>query len=375
MGKRADGEGTIRHRKDGRWEGRFYDRQGGREIRRTLYGTTQAEVSASLRATLARRDRDGFLPSGRETVGSYLRTWLDSVRPSVRPRSWERYEEHVRLHLVPALGRHTLTRLTPAHVSRAYGELLAGGLSASTVRRAHATLHRALGQAVAWRIVGTNIADVVDAPRPRRREMSALSPTQARELLAAAAGDRLEALYVLAVTAGLRQGELLAIHWRDVNLDEGWLHVVGSLYRSRETGLSIGEPKTGRSRRRVELTPTAIDALRRHKAAAAETRLAAGEWVEHDLVFCGPRGSFLGAAGVLRRFRRLLAVAGLPPVRFHDLRHTAATLMLGRGVHPKIVSEMLGHSTVSITLDLYSHVSETMQREAVLVMDDLLRSR
>lgn len=202
----------------------------------------------------------------------------------------------------------------------------------------------------------------------------ALSPDQARQLLAAAREDRLEALYVVAVSAGLRLGELLALKWSAVELDGGWLRVTGSLSRARGAGLSITNPKTARSRRRVELTSAAVEALRRHRAFQAAERLAAGElWTDRDLVFCNRSGGFLHAADLYDSFLKLLDRAGLPRIRFHDLRHTAATLMLSRGVHPKVASEMLGHSTIAIAVDLYSHVTETMQREATRSMDALLR--
>jgi integrase len=195
-----------------------------------------------------------------------------------------------------------------------------------------------------------------------------------RRLLAAASGDRIEALYVLAVTAGLRQGELLALRWSEVDLDAGYLRVVASLGRARGTGLVVTDPKTARSRRRVELGATAVECLRRHRAAQSAERLAAGPlWRHEDLVLASRVGSYLHASDVYESFRGLLDRAGLRRIRFHDLRHTAATLMLVGGVHPKVASEMLGHSTVAITLDLYSHVTPTLQREAAKAIEAALR--
>lgn len=281
----------------------------------------------------------------------------------------------MRLYLTPELGRVRLGQLTPAHVQRLYAGLLGRGLSPSTVRRVHAALHRALGQAVRWRLATSNVADLVDPPQPVRKEMVALTPVHVRLLLEAATGERLEALFAVAVTAGLRRGELLALRWSDVDLDDGFVRVVGSLARARGKGVAITNPKTPRSRRRVELTATAVDALQRHRAVQAAERLAAGPWWKTgDLVFTNHQGGFLAVKDVYAAYHRVLDRAGLPRVRFHDLRHTAATLMLSRGVHPKVASEMLGHSTIAITLDLYSHVTETMQREAARVVDALLRS-
>jgi integrase len=252
------------------------------------------------------------------------------------------------------------------------------------VRRSHATLHRALEQAVRWRKVPTNVAGLVDAPRVAHRDMTVLTPEQARHLVAAVAGDRLEALYVVAVTAGLRQGELLALRWSDVDLDRGTLAVTASLvriYQPRSTDRAQGEPrshlestepKTPRSRRRVELTAVALEALRRRRLAWVQERVAAANvWQDRDLVFCSPTGGYLHAARLTEQFGVLLRRSDLPRIRFHDLRHTAATLMLNCGVHPKVASEMLGHATVSVTLDLYSHVTETMQRSAAEALDSV----
>jgi integrase len=221
--------------------------------------------------------------------------------------------------------------------------------------------------------VARNVTALVDPPRVARREMHRLSPQQVRAILTAATGDRLEALWIVAITTGMRQGELLGLRWRDVDLDGRAVSVRASLERIAG-GLAFADPKTAHSRRRVSLTDVAIAALRRHRAVQLQDRLAAGsEWVDSDVVFATHAGRPLHASFVLGAFRAMCVRAGVPRIRFHDLRHTAATLLLGRGVHPKIVSEMLGHSTIAITLDLYSHVTPTMQRDAAVVLDAVLR--
>ena len=222
-------------------------------------------------------------------------------------------------------------------------------------------------------LVARNVATLVTPPRRRRREMTALDPGQARALLEARAGDRLEALYALALTTGMRMGELLALRWREVDLDGGTLRVNATLHRTRD-GFVFAEPKTARSRRQVALTNAAVGALRRHRVAQAEERLRLGAvWEDNDLVFANEVGRPIEATNLRNRsFWPLLERAALPRIRFHDLRHTAATLLLGQGVHPKIVSEMLGHSQIAITLDLYSHVTPTMQRQAAETLDAVL---
>ncbi len=368
--RRVNGEGTVsaKPRADGLWVARYSIVVDGKVKRPVLYGKTRAEVAGKLRAALVARDR-GDRPAARESVAEYLAKWHEGSRSQLRDSTWRRQGEHIRLHLAPLLGQFQLRRLAPSDVSRAYGQLLARGLAPATVRRIHAVLHRALVQAVEWRLLQVNVASLAHPPRIVRREMAALSPAQARELLESLHSDRLEALLVVAVTTGMRQGELLALRWADVDLEAGWLRVTGSL-----SGKVITEPKTARSRRRVELTEVAVDVLRRHRAAQLEERIAAANvWHDRGLVFANLTGGFIARNKLDDRFHALLESAGLPRIRFHDLRHTAATLMLGRGVHPKVAAEMLGHSNVGITLDLYSHVTPTMQREAVAAMDDVFR--
>lgn len=369
MAKRANSEGSIYRRQDGRWCASVTLADGRR---RSFYGKTRAEVGQKLILAL-KAQQDGMpIPGDRLTVGHYLQQWLESARPSLRPRTWTRHEQYVRLHAIPHVGKLPLARLGPQHLQRLYAEKLEAGLSPTSVAHLHAVLHRALVQATRWGLTARNVAALVSPPRVKRLEMRTLSPEQVNTLLEAARGDRLEALYVLAVTTGMRQGELLALRWRDVNLDAGTLQVTATL---QQHSLALTEPKTVASRRQVLLTKAAIAALRRHRVAQTEERLRLGPaWEDSDLVFANEVGRPVDARNLMRRsFYPLLAKAGLPQVRFHDLRHTAATLMLAQGVHPKIASEMLGHSQVAITLNLYSHVTPTMQRQAVDAMDAILR--
>jgi integrase len=246
------------------------------------------------------------------------------------------------------------------------------------VRNAHGVLHRALDRAVQWRQLVVNPADGVDLPHRAPREMHALTPDQARAVLAALDGDNLRPLWVLMLTTGLRQGELLALRWRDIDLDAGRLAVVANSVRVTKRARALlkmtssepirGEPKTQRGRRVVEMPSLAVDALRRHRTESTVIAL-------DGRVFARPDGRTLAVQTVYNRWHRLLERAGVPIVRPHDARHTTATLMLGQGVHPKLVSEMLGHATVAITLDLYSHATAAMHREAASTLDALLRAR
>ena len=375
MSKRGNNEGSVYKRvKDGRWVGVLNLGYGaGHRERLAFYGRTQAEVLDRLKA--ARHAHDDGLPlgSGRQTVGAYLTEWLSTTKTSIRPRTFTRYSEYVRVHAVPQIGRVKLAKLSPQHLQRLYATRLEAGSSPSTVAHLHAVLHRAFRQAERIGLVPRNVVALVDPPRIVRKEMRTLTPEQARAFLTATAEDRLGAVYVLAVSTGLRQGELLALRWRDVDLEGGTLAVRATLQRTAE-GLVLAETKTARSRRQVMLTEAALTSLRRHRIAQAQERLRLGSaWEDKDLVFANEVGGAVEASNLLRRsFRPLLKAAGLPSIRFHDLRHTAATLLLGRGVHPKIVSEMLGHSQIAVTLDTYSHVTPSMQRDATRAMDEVL---
>jgi integrase len=371
MARRGQNEGSIRHRADGRWEARLTLADGRRK---SVFGKTRQEAAKKL-LDVQKAQADGLpVVSERQTVGAFLIQWLDTVRPTLRPRTWERYSQVVNLHIVPALGKEPLVKLTPVAVQKLYAAELGRGASPRTVIKLHMVLRRALSQAVRWGLVPRNVADLVDPPSPVRKEMQTFSPEEARALLAAAKGDRLEALYVLALTTGMRQGELLALHWRDVDLDAGAVMVRGSLGRTKD-GLLISAPKNNRTRR-IELTEAAIIALRRHRVAQAEERLSLGAgWDDQDLVFPNAIGRPIEARNLLSRsYAPLLKRANVPALNFHALRHTAATLMLMQGIHPKVVSEMLGHSQISITLDIYSHVIPTMQKQATAAMDALLGS-
>jgi len=309
----------------------------------------------------------------RETVGSLVAAWVAGAEPTLRPRTHGGYQQIIRDNIEPRLGRIPLARLQPHQVQLFYRDLLQSGRSAKTAGNVHGVLHCALDQAMRWRVVSTNVVDLVDPPRVTRREMSALDADQARQVLELATGDELEALWRLALTAGMRQGELGALRSPTVDLAHGTVHVVASMVRRTGQAPAAAEPRTRRSRRQVELSQGAIESLRRHRTTAMQAALAAGHSYDREgFVFARPDGRSLSVATLWKRWERLQRIAGIAhPVKFHDARHTAATLLLGQGVHPKVVIDMLGDSTVAITLDTYSHVTPTMHREAARAMDSL----
>lgn len=363
MARRGQNEGSIYKRADGRWAASLtLGYHNGMRKRKTFYGKTRGEVREQLTAALRTQQQGLPIVAERQTVAHYLTAWLATATPTVAPTTWERYEIDVRRHLIPALGRIRLAQLTPQQVQKLFADKLNAGLSPHSVRNMRAVLRRALNEAQQLGLVSRNVVSLVRAPKLPRGEMRVYDTEQTRLLLETARDNRLAALFVLAVTTGMRHGELLGLRWRNVNLDGRYVQVQSSLKQTVRQGLMLQDLKTASSRRKIVLTSTAVMALRQHRMRQPEERLAAGPlWQEQDLVFCNHRGGPLYHGNVLEEYYKpIQRRAGLPYIRFHDLRHTAATLMLLQGVHPKVVSEMLGHASVAITLTLYSHVLPDM---------------
>ncbi len=343
---------------------------GGKRQRKSFYAATRQAVASRLVGAVRDRQLGKSPVPERESLGDFLNRWLaDTVKVSARPSTYVRYQAMLRVQIIPEIGNVRLARLTADDLSALYSRLLEGGLAPKTVQLAHAVIHRALWHGRRRGVVAVNVADDVDPPRAPVREFRTLSLEEARRLLEAAVGNRLEALYHLALTTGMRQAELLGLRWRDVDLDGIVLHVRQQVYRLSGEWV-YAEPKTARGRRTVSLSAGAVAALREHRLRQSKERLAAASWEDNDLVFANKVGGPMEKTNILRRsFRPLLEKAGLPPMRLHDLRHSAATLLLTEGVHPKIVQEMLGHSSIAVTMDTYSHVMPSLQRDAAALLD------
>jgi integrase len=372
MGKRGNGEGGISRRKDGLYMARYTIQTATGAKRKAVYGKTRKEAAEKLTKALADRDMGLVLEGENRTLAAFLDGWLDgTVKGSVKATTYESYERLIRCHIKPELGRHKLKTLAPDHVQALYQRKLDSGLAPGTVRQIHSVLSRALDQAVKWGTVPRNVCKATTPPKPVAEEIKPLDAEQARQLLRTAGGERFEALYVLAVTAGLRIGELLALRWQDVDLDAS-----GPTLRVRRTkstaksGPVFTTPKNGKGRS-ITLTRHAVEALKPHRAAQNAERLKAGSlWQDYGLIFCTHGGRPLDSHNVARTsFKPLLERAGLPDIRFHDLRHTCATLLLSRGHHPKLVQELLGHSSVALTLDRYSHVMPGMGEQTAAAME------
>ncbi|MCH0561470.1 site-specific integrase [Streptomyces sp. MUM 16J] len=397
---RANGDGTVYQRKDGRWEAAGYVLAPGNTRRRIrVYGTTRKEALAKLTEKIAASNLGLPVAAADSTVSTYLTYWLNGVAVhQIRENTHTRYAACVRLHLIPGLGAKKLARLTARDVRTfldglrttcqccaqkrdsarrhccAIGHCCGTTLSPLTVTYVHSVLKSALEHAVREEELPRNVARNVKTTVPRPRRFQPLTAPEARRLLQTASSNRLHALYELALRTGLRRGELLGLHWEDLDLDGGTASIHRSLQRTRTDGLAVLHTKTRASERRIALPTECIHSLKSHRERHQEERQAAGiGWTDSGLVFTTPTGRPLDPANLTRRFGRLLDRAGLRRIRFHDLRHSTATLLLEQGVDLVVIKELLGHAHIGATAGVYAHVRLRLQRQAIDTLSNALR--
>lgn len=364
--------GHIRKRSKDSWTAVVYlgrDPETGK--RRYLWKTvkgTKRDAEALLTRLLAQVDIGSDLLPSKLTVEQFSREWLKAVKSRVKPRTHHRYGELLRLHVIPYVGPLELKKLKPLHIERLLSKAREKGLSEQTLLHVFRVLHTALGQAVKWQLVDRNVAQSVQPPKPEKHEMDAVSPEEADRILAAARGTELEVPVAIALGTGMRLGEILGLRWTDIDFDNALLRVKQTLQVDR----TFGTPKSYRSRRSIPLPKFLLKALRTHRARQSEQRLVAGTaWQDLDLVATRADGSPTDPRRVSRLFTQLAKENGFD-FTFHGLRHAYASLMLASGVDLKVTSDLLGHSTIGITADLYTHVSERLHREAAARLDALL---
>jgi integrase len=370
VGRRGRGEGSIFQLPDGKWVavvscGR---EASGKRLRKTFYGESKAEV-------LEKRDKFRSALSGglavnadsKQSVRGYLTTWLVNVKPTVRLNTYTCYEDTVKRYIEPHLGATALDKVTPVHIRATLAALEADGKSPRVRQLTHAVLRRALGQACEDGLI-TRSPVPKESPKVEKRTMVVWTDEQAREFLAVARRERLWALYVVALFSGMREGEILGLQWSDIDLRTGIISVQHNLVESRGKILGLFPPKTGRGARTVSLPDTAVSALQAQKARLLEEGLGVAGYV-----FPSRTGTPINKHNLLRAFKAVCLRAGVPKIRFHDLRHTNATLLLQAGIHPKVVADRLGHADVSMTLNIYSHAVQGLQAEAGKKLEDLLK--
>ena len=375
--KRANGEGSIRKRKDGRWEGRYtagHDPATGKQIFKSVLGKTQAEVKEKLKNALVEAGQIDFTKSGKYTVGTWMDEWFENVaKIKVRPSSHQTYRGYIDNHIKPNIGSIPLEKLTTMDLQKLYRTLLTkgrverieaenqpSGLSAKTVRNINQVISSALDLAVAQKIIPSNPTDACELPKVEHREMQTIPEEQLQAFLAEARATGVYEMYYIELATGLRRGELLGLKWQDIDWKNGIIKVRRQI--ARVDGQIVEAPlKTKNSYRTVTVSPQAIEVLKQQRAKA------------HDqYVFPSPNGGPISPDSVNNMLKRVLARAGIPKVRFHDLRHTFATIALQNGVDIKTVSGMLGHFSAGFTLDTYAHVTTAAQKEAAQTMGNVL---
>lgn len=371
MARRGNGDGMKPiQRKDGIWECSL---RLGDGKRKSVYGKTRKEAQTKLTA-LRRAQEEGRLVTGpTQKVGAYLDEWLAGhVKLTVQATTYDGYKVDVE-RLRPHIGNIRLDALRHEHIQHAYTELLKR-LSPVSVHRVHRGLTTALRHAVKIGLIANNPIDRVTPPKPPLKEMRPLTPEEVEVFLESTRDDPLHALWLLLVTTGMRIGEATGLNWADLDLGAGTIQIRRAVKRVKGEGLVIGDVKTAHSRRRIVLATGTLDALRIHQQRQAFARKVAGDaWSDRGLVFCTGTGGPLDVGYVSHAKDRALTAAGLPHVRTHDLRHTAATYLLSQGVHPKVVQELLGHSSIALTMNTYSHVLPTLHKEVADHMDRLYR--
>ncbi len=368
--KRGQGEGSVFKRKDGLWVAQITIETGRQKSK---YFHSQREARDWLKLTQTQIDNGLNLSTANVDLATFLNKWFDAHKLSVRPNTSALYRQMLNNHVIPSLGKMKLKDIRPDHIQNFYTARMKAGTSVSVIGIIHAVLHLAFDQAMKWGLIGRNPVDAVTKPKRKSKEIKTLDENQARTFLSVAADTRYEAMYWMAITTGMRQGELLGLKWSDLDWRNRQIQVQRQVQLVPGEGYVFSAPKSNAGKRTIVLSGEMIEKLRKHlEFQNTERSFTGDQWKENDLIFASSVGTPMGHRPLTEKFKGFLKQAGLPDMRFHDLRHTAATLMLKQGVHPKIVQERLGHSNITMTLNTYSHVLPSMQEEMADKLDGLL---
>lgn len=392
-GRRGNNEGSIFKRKDGSWCGVVTcgrDKEGNVK-RQYFYGKTRPEVSEKIIKTQNEINTGTFVEPSKVKFGEWIDTWLQIyMKPTLRPTTYSSYEQIIRLHIKPDLSDYLLRELRPEHLQKLYNSKFqngkvdgTGGLSARHIRYIHVIIHSSLEQAIKNQLVLRNVSDATTLPRQVKKEIQVFTVEEQKKFIEAVENDVLGSAFKLDLASGLRLGELLALKWDNIDLTEGVLKVRSSMTRvktfendSKISQIIFQEPKTKNSKRSIPLPESIIEDLKEHKRVQYNEKNLMGEaYFDNNLVFCTQLGAPIEPRNMARKFYSLLESAGVSKISFHALRHTFATRALEAGIHPKVVSEMLGHANISITLDLYSHVLPDLKKEAATKLNHLFDNK
>ena len=369
--KRGHNEGSIFQRKNGTWRAQVTV-QG----QRLSYSTkSKREAQAWVRKTLAQVDDGLTYQNAQTTLEEFMKNWLTSIESKLRSNTYKQYRQITQQHILPGLGKIKLKDLKPEHIQNRYNEMVKQGIGLRTVQLTHSVVHIALVHAVKLGVIPRNPDDATTPPKPSPKEMRFFDQDQVQQFLIIAKekNDKFYALYHLAISTGLRQAEIIGLKWSDMDWDKKTLQVQRQLTRKKGGSFEFTTPKTKAGKRTIILGPNTCDVLKVHRQNQFQLMLAAGKkWQDHDLIFTTSIGTPIDKYNLLKSFKQLLRDAGLPEIRFHDLRHTAASLMLNSDIPVIVVSRRLGHSRPSITLDIYGHLIPGRQEEVAELMDELL---
>ncbi len=369
--KRGNNEGSIYRRDNGTWRAQV-TLQGKRL---NFTSKTKREAQEWLRKTLDEIDNGLNFASTKISLEKFMKEWLISIEPALRYNTIKQYTQITHQYILPTLGNYQLRDIRPEHIQRLYNTMVKNGYGLRTVQLVHSVFHRAFVHAVKLGSLARNPDDATTPPKPQHKEMRFLDENQAQQFLIVAKtqNDRFYTLYYLAIATGMRQGELLGLKWADLDREKGELQVQRQLTKKKGGGFELTTPKTRAGIRRINLGQNTLKVLQEHRQAQFLEMQAAGiYWQDQDLMFPSKIGTPMDRSNMRWFFKGLLKSAGLPNIRFHDLRHTAASLMLNNGIPLIIVSRRLGHAQPSITLDVYGHLIPGKQQEAALLMDELL---
>jgi len=399
---RRKGLPSIRQRKDRNgkkldcWEALITlgrDPATGKVKRLAVYGKTQQECRDKLIETLQSIKNQTFVEPHKILLGEWLDTWLKEYKKdSIRPTTYSSYETMIRVHIKPNLGKALLRELRPEHVQKFYNECKTSGLSSRTVRYIHTILHEALEQAVKNNLIVRNVTDATTLPKQEKKEMRVLTVEEQNRFMEVLSADKMGIIFKLDLATGMRRGELLALTWKNVDLKEGVIRVTRSLSRTtvnfnteskeNKTAIIIQKPKTKKSERSIPLFGSIVSDLKKHKEAEKEKLKNLGwddikikQHFKDGLVFTNELGGHIEPRNLARKFYKLVKAAGIPKANLHCLRHTFATRLLEMGISPKVVQELLGHSSITLTLDTYSHVLPEFKKAAVDKLSSLFENK
>jgi integrase len=367
--RRANHEGTLYRRKDGLWCAQVS--LDGHRL--TKYGKTQRECHDWIKEMLGKIDTGLTYESTHITLESFINTWLNGKKLSRRERTVFQYRKIAENYILPNLGKMRIQDIRPVHIQRMYSTFKERGTGARTLQLVHAVLHNVLDQAVREGALSHNPADSVERPRWEHKEFKTFTEDEVRQFLLATAGHRHEALFYLALTTGMREGELLGLKWADPDWSKGVLNIQRQLQRIEHKGLFFVPPKTKAGRRQIKLGQGMLDRLAEHRKRQDREREEAGSrWQDNDLIFPSSIGTPFEGHRIWDEFKELLAKAGLPDMRFHDLRHTALSLLMDMGIAVTTIQQRAGHSKASVTTDIYGHSMSRSQEKAAEQIEELI---